>query len=161
MSKSKLLFLFSTLALIALVLVACAQPTPQVITEKVIETVVVEKEGQTVIETVEVDKEVVVTQIVEKEVIVEVTPEPVLRKGGWLDTVVMVADPSVESAVARLLAGDIDVYAQSSSNAEAFQTVKDEGLGYVEVYGSYNDLTMNTYGPIFDGTGGLNPFGIR
>jgi peptide/nickel transport system substrate-binding protein len=50
----------------SMLLASCATPTP----ETVIETVVVEKEGETVIETVEVEVEV------EKEVVVEVTPTP-------------------------------------------------------------------------------------
>ena len=55
------------LALLAVMLVACATPTAQVI----IETKVVEKE---VVKTVEV--EVIKTQIVEKEVVIEVTAVP-------------------------------------------------------------------------------------
>lgn len=69
MRKIYTIMLVALLAVLAMVLVACAQstPTPQVI----IQTQVVEKE---VITTVEV--EVIKTQVVEKEVIVEVTPEP-------------------------------------------------------------------------------------
>ena len=55
-------------------LAACGPaPTPETIT--VVETVVVEKEGETIVETVEVVKEVVETVEVEVEKIVEVTPE--------------------------------------------------------------------------------------
>jgi peptide/nickel transport system substrate-binding protein len=81
MMSKKLLALLA-LVTIASMLAACgATPEPQTI----VETVIVEKEGQTIIETVEVEveKEVVVTQEVEveKEVEVEVvvtaTPEPV------------------------------------------------------------------------------------
>jgi peptide/nickel transport system substrate-binding protein len=158
MSK-KLIFVLSLVLVAAFALAACATPE----TETIIETVIVEQPGETtvetIIETVEVVEEVVVTQ----EVIVEVmvTPEPTMRKGGWLDTIVFVADPSVESAVTRLLAGDLDVYAQSSSNAETFQTIVENGLGYVNSYGSYNELTFNTAGPIFANSGTFNPFAIR
>ncbi len=111
---------------------------------------------QTVVETVVVTEQVIKTEIVTQ---IETVTAPVDRNGAWLDTVVMVADPAVESAVARILADDIDVYAQSSSSAEAFATVQDEGLNYVQSVGSYNDLTFNPAGPILnDGT--LNPFGI-
>jgi multiple sugar transport system substrate-binding protein len=62
----------STLMLVAMIgamlLAACATPTP----ETIIETVVVEKEGETIIETVEVEVEKVVTKEVEVEVPVEV-----------------------------------------------------------------------------------------
>jgi len=60
----KLNLLIVVLVTFTMLLGACAQPTPEVI----IETVVVEKEGETVIETVEVIK------TVEVEKVVEVTP---------------------------------------------------------------------------------------
>lgn len=50
--RNKLYILLSLFVLASFVLGACAQP--QVTPEKIIETVVVEKEGQTVIQTVEV-----------------------------------------------------------------------------------------------------------
>ena len=61
--------LLNLLLVLGLLLASCAAPEPQTI----IETVVVEKEGETVIKTVEVEKEVVVTVEVEKEVIVDPT----------------------------------------------------------------------------------------
>jgi len=64
----KISTLMFVVMLFGLVLSACATPTPVT----VIETVVVEKEGETIIETVEVVKEVVVTKEVEVEVPVEV-----------------------------------------------------------------------------------------
>ena len=56
----KKLLVFGLIALMAVLLASCAQPTPQTViqTVTVIETVEVVKEGQTVIETVEVVKEV-------------------------------------------------------------------------------------------------------
>ncbi|MFC1879743.1 ABC transporter substrate-binding protein [Chloroflexota bacterium] len=72
MKSYKLISLF---IIMGILLAACATPTPQTI----IETVVVEKEGETIIETVEVEvekeveKEVVVTVEVEVEVIVDPT----------------------------------------------------------------------------------------
>jgi multiple sugar transport system substrate-binding protein len=63
-SRKKSLALGAILVVLLLVLVGCAAPTPETITETIIETVVVEKEGVTVIETVEVER------------IVEVTPVP-------------------------------------------------------------------------------------
>jgi multiple sugar transport system substrate-binding protein len=73
--KSKLWTLLAVLVIVTLA--ACAAPTP----EKIVETVVVEKEVEKVVkETVEVvkevEKEVVVTKEVEKEVMVEVTAAP-------------------------------------------------------------------------------------
>ena len=137
--QKKLLAILGIVIALAVVLGACtpAEVTP----ETIVETVVV---------TEEVEK--VVTEIVEVEAAIE-------RKGAWLDTVVMIAEPSTESAVARIIADDIDVYAQSCSDAEAFTTVQDEGLAYVSSVGSFNELTLNPAGPeLNDGT--LNPFGV-
>ena len=71
MRKFHIITLVALFGLLAVILVACAPPTPEVI----VETQVVEVEKE-VITTVEV--EVVKTEVVEveKEVIVEVTPEP-------------------------------------------------------------------------------------
>jgi peptide/nickel transport system substrate-binding protein len=81
LSKRTALLLFTVTVLMTLLAAQCgATPTPEVIVEKVVETVIVEKEvaGETVtvVETVEVEKEVVVTVEVEKEVVVVATPEP-------------------------------------------------------------------------------------
>lgn len=75
LSKKVAVVLSSTLIILSVLAAQCGAPaTPQTIVEKVIETVVVEKEGEKVIETVVVEKTVEVTKIVEK--VVEVTPEP-------------------------------------------------------------------------------------
>ncbi|MCK4897981.1 MAG: hypothetical protein KAS38_04360, partial [Anaerolineales bacterium] len=53
------------LLVMAVIMAACAQPTPETITEEIIVT-----------EIVEVEKEVVVTEVVEVEKIITPTPEP-------------------------------------------------------------------------------------
>ena len=116
--------------------------------EMVVETVIVEKEGETVIETIEV----------EKEVVVEPTPEPVTRRGAWVDTVVFVEEPSSDTAVTRLETGDIDVYAFSIAEGPIAERIYDsDELDYYTSYGSYNELTFNPVAEFDDGT--LNPFG--
>ena len=141
--QKKMLAILGIMVALGMVLAACqpaAQPTPE-----------------TIIETRVVTEEVVVTEVVTE--IVEVTGEPEVRYGAWLDTLILVADPSVESAVARLLADDIDVYAQTATNAAAFDTIEQEGLQYINSAGSYNEITLNPAGPVLnDGT--LNPFGV-
>ena len=69
MLKHKRFLLFGLLVVVGLIMVACAQPTPQVVKEVVKETVVVEKQA-----TVVVEKEVVKEKQV--EVVVTATPEP-------------------------------------------------------------------------------------
>jgi len=132
------LILLSILMVGALALSACG--------EGAVETVVVEKEGETIIETVEV--------IVE----VEPTPEPVTRTGAWVDTVVFVEEPSSDSAVTRILAGDLDLYAYSIAEAPIAERIyASDDLSYYTSYGSYNELTFNPVLELEDGS--LNPFG--
>jgi oligopeptide transport system substrate-binding protein len=90
--RTKLFVLVSLLILASMVLGACAQPTPQV--QTVVETVVVEKEGKTVVETVEVVKTVEV-QVTAPPV--EEVKAPVLRVnlGSYPDVI----DPQKSSFV--------------------------------------------------------------
>ena len=98
------------------------------------------------------------------------TPEPTAvprttRKGGWLDSVTMVAI-SPDAVVTQLQAGEVDVYASALGRAEDFKSAQDAGLQYKQVYGGYYELTFNPYGggdngATFDAsTGALNPFAI-
>ncbi|MCP4237331.1 MAG: hypothetical protein GY770_27735, partial [Aestuariibacter sp.] len=74
MRNRKVLTIISLLILLLFVAACGAQPTPETVIEKVVETVVVEKEvaGETVVETVVVEKEV--------EKVVTATPEPVVEQ---------------------------------------------------------------------------------
>lgn len=141
----KLLVILSLLVAAAVVMVACASPEAEVIRE----TVEVVKEVE-VVETVEVIKEV--------EVEVEAEAEPVTRQGAWVDTVIFVEEPSSDTAITRLEAGDIDVYAFSVAEAPIAERVyESEALDYYTSYGSYNELTFNPVLELEDGS--LNPFG--
>ena len=143
------------LMVISMILAACAQPTA----ETIVETVIVEKEGETVVETVEVEKEVVVTEIVEVEKEVEATPEPVDRQGGWLDTIIIVEEPSSDAAVTRLEVGDLDVFAYNVSEPDIAQRIFDsESLVYQTAYGNFNDLTFMPSTEQEFNDGRLNPF---
>jgi len=156
----KTILVLALLVIAAMALAACQPAAPE--KEVVVETVVVEKEGETIIETVEVEGETVVeTVVVTQEVVVEVeaTPEPVTRQGAWLDTVIFVEEPSSDAAVTRLEAGDIDVFAYNIAEPDIAQRVWDsESLAYETSYGNYNDLTFmpSTAQEFSDGR--LNPF---
>lgn len=156
-NRSKLLFILSLLVVAtAVVLLGCQ---PQVAPTSTVETVV-----QTVVVTqiVEVEGEqVVVTEIVEVEVDRPTpTPEPINRNGAWLDTIVVVEEPSIDAAIARLSVGDIDLYNNTISNPAQFGKVKeDAALTYSESYGGLRELTFNPAGPEF-ADGRLNPFSV-
>lgn len=154
-TRSKVWMLVSSLLILGLMLAACGtSATPQVIekeVEKIVTQVVVETKEVEVVKTVEVE--------VEKEVLV--TPEPVDRSGAWVDSVVVVEEPSADAAVNRLEVGDIDVYAYTVSNPEVAKKVADSpNLAFSRSFGSYNELTFNPSGPVFEATGKLNPFAV-
>lgn len=151
-TRSKVWLVLSSLLIIGLLVSACTPATPappQILESTVIVTEVVTEE---IIRTVEVE--------VERTPEVA-TPEPVDRNGAWLDTVVVVEEPSADAAVNRLEVGDIDVYAYTVSNPEVAANVEaSPNLTFSRSYGSYNELTFNPAGPVFEGTGGLNPFAV-
>ena len=154
----KTILVLALLVIAAMALAACQPAAPE--KEVVVETVVVEVEGEkeTVVETVVVEgeKETIIETVV---VEVEATPEPVDRQGGWLDTIIIVEEPSSDAAVTRLEAGDIDVYAYNISEPDIAQRIFDsETLAYQTAYGNYNDLTFmpSTAAEFTDGR--LNPF---
>lgn len=139
------LLVVGLLVIASMVLSACqtgTQVVTQVVTEEVIRTVEVE---------------------VEKTVEVQVTPEPtrIDRDGSWLDTIVVVEEPNADAAVTRLQNKDIDLYAFTVSNAEiAAKVAASPELRSERSFGSYNELTFNPVGPVFEGTGKLNPFSV-
>ncbi|KLU39103.1 MAG: ABC transporter substrate-binding protein [Limnochordia bacterium] len=79
------------------------------------------------------------------------------RKGTWVDEVIIVEESSINTAISRLQAGDIDVWASTSSDVTAFNTVvNDPNLDYFQVFGSYTEITFNPVGPFFN-DGRFNP----
>ena len=94
-------------------------------------------------------------------VMVTPTPAPVTRKGAWIDTVVVVEEPSTDAAISRLETKDIDGFWFSVSSAAAFKRVAaNADLKSYQSFGSYNELSFNPAGPVFEGTGKLNPFAV-
>ncbi|MCB0086995.1 MAG: hypothetical protein KDE54_03710, partial [Caldilineaceae bacterium] len=79
---------------------------------------------------------------------------------GLVDEIVVVEEPSQDAAVTRLGVGEIDVFANSVSDPEVFQSIQAAGLKYAQSYGNYSELTFNPAGPVFEGTGKLNPFAV-
>jgi hypothetical protein len=84
-------------------------------------------------------------------------PAAPVRQGGWLDTLSL-SVVSADSAVTQIEAGAIDVYGSNLSTPADFQAIADAGLDHSFQYGLYYELTFNPVGPVFEGTGKLNPF---
>ena len=165
MLHKKKLAIFVLLAMVVPMILSACETTPQEIIKEVVVTQLVEKEI-VVTEVVEiegetqiVEKEVVVTEIV--EVPVEVTPPPVERQGAWLDTIVVIEEPSADAAITRMEVGEIDAYFFQVSNAVVAQRIADSAvLDSYTSFGSYSELSFNPAGPVFEGTGKLNPFAV-
>lgn len=146
-TKKNLTTLIALVMVASMLLSACG-PTP--------ETTVIER---TVVVTQEVIKEVEV----EKEVEVVVTPEPVKidRQGAWVDTIVVVEEPSADAAINRLEVGEIDLYAFQVGNPEVAKKIEaSPNIDGYKSFGSYNELSFNPVGPVFESTGKLNPFAV-
>ncbi len=78
----------------------------------------------------------------------------------WLDQVVFVEDPDRAGIVPRLEAGEYDLYAYSLADPLLWKQVQEAGFRTVQFYGSSRALSLNPAGPIFEGTGALNPFAV-
>ena len=152
-----------TVVILALLLVtllaACgAEPAVVEVTRVVTETDTVEVEVTKVVET-EVETLVEVTRQVEVQVEVPVTPEPepIDRKGGWLDTIVFVREPNQDAAVARIAAGDIDAFADDVAGEALVQAIEEAGNIQTRTqYGLFDEIFFN--GGICSDTVLLNPF---
>jgi peptide/nickel transport system substrate-binding protein len=151
--KSTIWLAATTLIILSMVLGACAPATPEPVQPGVTEV------------------EIIITEIVEgTPVVITATPPPeeeptpvppTDRTSAWLDTVVFIEEPSADAAVTRLEVGDIDVYAFTVASAEvAARVAASPTLKGWRSFGSYNEFTFNPVGPIFEGTGKLNPFSV-
>jgi len=159
MKKNRLILL--GLLLVAL-MAACTQTQePQIVevTRVVTETEVVESAPVEVQVTVVVPQEVAVevTRIVTEEVVVQPTVAPSTRTGSWLDNIIFVEEPNQDTAIARLAAGNIDMFADDVGGQAVLQTIRDAGnITTVTQYGLYDEIFFNN-GACADETL-LNPF---
>ena len=87
------------------------------------------------------------------------TPEPVTRKGAWVDEIVFSEQPENAVCIAQLQAGDLDSCPESNSSPEDFQTVAaDSNLTYSTAYGLNFEILFNPIPTFADGR--VNPFGV-
>lgn len=155
----KILLVLSLVLLV--VLAACAaEPETIEVTRVVTETEAVQVEVE-VTKVVEVETEVEtiveVTREVETIVEVEAEPEPVDRNGGWLDSIVIVTEPNQEAAIARLAAGDIDIFADDVAGTAIVQSIADAGNIQTRTqYGLYDEMFFNNGACVDENV--LNPF---
>jgi peptide/nickel transport system substrate-binding protein len=157
-TRSTIWLVLSSLLVVSLILSACQTPTPEVITqpgETIVETVIITE----IVEGTPVER--IVTVVVTPEPAPEVTPAPIDRQGAWLDTIIMVEEPSADAAVSRLEVGDIDLYAFAIASPDtAANIMASPNLTYARAFGNHDELTFNPCGPVFETTGALNPYAV-
>lgn len=135
----------ATLLLVVAFISACQAETVEV-TRVITETVEAEPEIVEVTRVVTETETVEVTVAApeeEEEEVAEPEPEMVERRGGWLDTIVVVEEPDSNSAVARLEAGDMDVYADDIAGEAALQAIESDAIETRTQYGLFDELQFN------------------
>jgi peptide/nickel transport system substrate-binding protein len=141
MLRNRLMLVLGLLLVASMVLSAC-QPTPEATPTEPPVTEPTTEEPE-----------------VEEPEVEEPAGPTTTRRGGWLDMIVVIEEPSDSAAIKRLQAGEIDIYAYTVAKADLLATVEgDPNLALIRSYGSYNELTLNPVGPTFEATGKLNPF---
>ena len=147
--------LLAILLIVALVFAACGPPTGQ-------PEVAEEPEAPAQEEQAAAEEEEQEEAPAEEETAAEEEPAMMSeRTGAWVDEVIAVEEPSAAAAVTRMDLGELDAYAFSISDAEVYATVQGmDSLTYSNSFGVYAELTFNPSGPVFDGTGKLNPFAV-
>jgi len=152
--RSKKWFALLSLVVVAAFVITACQP------QEIVTTVEVTVPPEQVEVTVPPEQVEVTTPPEQVEVVVTPTPEPVTRVGSWVDTVIMSEEPSSDSAVTRLEAGDIDVYAYNIAEPAIAERILDsDTLQSKKAYGNYNEMTFNPAGPELE-DGSLNPFAV-
>ncbi|MDX1614526.1 MAG: ABC transporter substrate-binding protein, partial [Candidatus Promineifilaceae bacterium] len=158
MSKRHLTFIVALL-LAAVMLAACGGETVVEVTRVVTETEVVETEPEVIEVTRVVEGEVVteeVTRVVEVEAEEEMSEEEMSRMGGWLDTIVFLQEPNQDSGVARLAAGDVEVFADDIAGQAAAQAADAANIQTRTQYGLYDEIFFNVTACADENL--LNPF---
>jgi peptide/nickel transport system substrate-binding protein len=81
--------------------------------------------------------------------------------GAFLDEVLITSEPDASVAIQKLKDDALDVYAYGLADSALYaEVLGDPRLTVVENFGSLKELTFNPAGPIFPGTGKLNPFSV-
>lgn len=81
-----------------------------------------------------------------------------VRTGAWVDEVVFVEETDQNKAIARIEAGEIDIYTLGIAQQDLYKKIQaSPKLAYEISYGSYNELTIN---PAVFTNGKLNPFTV-
>jgi len=85
-------------------------------------------------------------------------PDPVRKKGAWVDEIVISQEKSTAAAVRKLQDGDTHIFGFGITDPELFGDIDiDPNVTYALTVGGSSDFMFNITGPTF-ATGELNPF---
>lgn len=150
MRSNKKWLVLLALVLAGIMVAACTTETPVDVGSEATEEPAATEEAAT--EEPAATEEAATEEAMTEEAATEeaMTEEPVAtedvgdRVGGWLDSIVVVEEPSAEAAVSRLENGDIDMYMYTVANPEiADQIAASDTIQATTSYGSYNEMTVN------------------
>lgn len=83
------------------------------------------------------------------------------RVGAWVDSIVVLVEPSFPAAVSRLEANDIQAYFSSTVDpAQRDRIARNPRLASDVSYGLFWEISFNPVGPTFEDGAKLNPFAV-
>lgn len=85
------------------------------------------------------------------------------RTGAWVDSITISANPSSQDAFNQMIAGTVDIHTQEITGSPALYAQAQNHpnvAAYLAPSGAYHELSFNPTGPVFSGTGQLNPFAV-
>lgn len=86
------------------------------------------------------------------------------RTGAWVDTIHISANPSSQNVFDQMIAGTLDIHTQDITGSPALYAQAQSNpnvAAELSPSGNYHELSFNPAGPVFSGTGQLNPFAVR
>ena len=88
-------------------------------------------------------------------------PEPPVRMGAWVDEIIVTEVVDEATGITMLEVGDLHIFQGRIAVPELFRKVQEYPyLTYDQHFGGRADIRFNPVGPIFPGTGELNPFSV-
>ncbi len=128
--KVSMSLLLTVLLVVSVFAMGCPPPPPPVVEPPVVEPVVIEP------------------------------PPPPVRYGAWVDEIIATRVPDHAKAVTMIEVGELDLFTWPVGLDLYRRVVEHPGVDYERAFGSFNELTFNPVGPVFPGTGKLNPFAV-
>jgi peptide/nickel transport system substrate-binding protein len=81
--------------------------------------------------------------------------------GAWVDSIVVITEPSIPAAISRLERNDIQIYFSSTADpAQRDRIARNPALASDVSYGLFWEISFNPTGPLYADGARLNPFAV-